>query len=418
MPRSLAILIRAVVAIAVLGFGVGINIYLVKTEKETPQRPAMRTYPVAEVMKVSAESYQVILPSQGVVRPRTQTQLTAEVSGKISKIADAFLSGAEFTKGEVLIELDSRDYQTAGKRAQASLTRMQTALRLAEAQTEKAREDWERLGLEGEPNDLALRLPQLKEAQANVLAAQADLDETNLNVERCQILAPYNGRVIEKLADVGQFVGPGTTLGQIYSAEMFEVRLPLRDDQLAFVDLDGETEPAVLLKGERGPEDRWAATVERTDAAVDARTRQLFVIAAIDTQIKEAPPLPSGTFVEAEIAGQLLPEVFVIPRKAIRGGNSVLQVREDKTIHITPLEVVYDGDPNVVVAKSEGELKPGSRISITPLPFVHNGDQITIKGEGTSTERSGDVAGGPGRGGKGKGKGGKGNGAPPAAAGP
>ncbi|MEM7013846.1 MAG: HlyD family efflux transporter periplasmic adaptor subunit, partial [Verrucomicrobiota bacterium] len=238
-----------------------------------------------------------------------------------------------------------------------------------------------------------------------------------LNVLRCRILAPYNGRVVQKNADVGQFVGNGTTLGTIYSTEIFEVRLPLRDDQLAFLDLEAEEKAEVLLKGERGDEDVWAARIERSAASVDAATRQLFVIAAIDTQVEGAPPLPSGTFVEAEIAGKVLSDVFVIPRKAIRGGDSVLWVREDKTVRVMPLDIVYDGDSDVVVAKTEGRLQPGSRISITPLPFVNNGDQITIKGEDAPTGAGGDVAGMPKGKGKGKGGKGKGKGGPPSAAG-
>lgn len=415
--RVLAIILRIVIALIILAAGVAFYLSLVNNPIVTPQRPAMRSYPVAEVAVLKPEKYQVILQSQGIVRPRVRTQLTAEVSGRISAISEKFLDGAKFEKDDVLIELDASDYQTAEKRAEAALTRMRTALQLAEAATAKAREDWEKLGLEGEPNDLALRLPQLKEAQANVKAAEADLAEASRNIERCRILAPYNGRVITKSVDIGQFVGPGNALGQIYSTEVFEVRLPLRDDQLAFLDLDSEPKPAALLKGERGPEDRWTAVIERTDAAVDASTRQLFVIAAVDTNQEGAPQLPSGIFVEADIKGRVLEDVFVIPRKAVRGGNSVLVIDEEKKVRVTAFETAYDGDPKVVVAKIDGDLKAGDRISITPLPFVKNGGQITIKGEQTPTGPGGDVAAGPaGKGGKGKGgKGGKGKG--PAAAG-
>lgn len=397
MPRPIAIIIRLAIAAAVVALSVVYYFYLVGSPPETPQRPAERTYPVAEATVLTASDYQVKLPSQGIVQPRVETQLTAEVSGKVSAIADGFLSGAAFEKGETLIELDSRDYQTAEQRAQAALTRMQTALQLAEAQTEKAREDWARLGLGGEPNDLALRLPQLKQAQADVQAAEADLAEARLNVTRCKIVAPYDGRVVQKHVDVGQVVNPGVVLGQIYSSEIFEVRLPLRNDQLAFLgfnDRPADSPPAALLKGERGPDDHWAATIERTDAAVDPRSRQLFVIAAIDTAATpDSPPLPSGTFVEAQIEGKLLSNVFVIPRKAIRDGNSVMEITEGKTIRFVQFEPIFEGDPEFVVASAEGELKEGTRISITPLPFVGEGDQVSIKGENVPPGRPG---GGPG----------------------
>ncbi|MFT5468180.1 MAG: multidrug efflux system membrane fusion protein [Verrucomicrobiales bacterium] len=417
MLRILAISLRVLIALIILGLSIGGYIYLLNTKPETPQRPAKRTYPVAEVDVLKAGDFQVVLKSQGIVRPRSRSQLTAEVSGKISAISDKFLDGAEFKNGVMLIELDSRDHQTAKKRAEAALTRVQTALQLAQAQTDKARDDWKRLGLAGEPNEIALRLPQLKEAQANIKAAEADLAEAVLNVERCTILAPYDGRVIEKMVDFGQFVSPGNSLGQIYSTEIFEVRLPLRDDQLAFLDLGADEKPGAFLKGERGPDDRWTAYIERTDATVDASTRQLFVIAAINAAQPGAPLLPSGSFVEAEISGRVLTDVFIIPRKAVRGGNSVLVVNEDKTVAVTTFETAYEGDPDFVVAKTGGKLKTGDRISITPLPFVKDGDLITIKGEGNPSGPGGDVAVGLGGGMKGKGKGGKDKGGPPAAAG-
>jgi len=173
MARPLAIIIRFVVTLALIAGAVVFYKFLVATGPEPKQRPAPRHLPVVETMTLDAVDYRVKLPSQGIVEPRTETQLTAEVAGKVSRIDDAFLGGAAFEEGEILIELDDRDYRTALKRAQAALVQAKAALVQAEAETAKAREDWERLNLEGEPSDLALRLPQLREAEANVEAAEA-----------------------------------------------------------------------------------------------------------------------------------------------------------------------------------------------------------------------------------------------------
>ena len=82
--RVLAIILRIVIALIVLAAGVAFYMSLVKNPIVTPQRPAMRTYPVAEVEALKPDQYQVILHSQGIVRPRVRTELTAEVSGRIS----------------------------------------------------------------------------------------------------------------------------------------------------------------------------------------------------------------------------------------------------------------------------------------------------------------------------------------------
>lgn len=382
MSRTKALIIRAAIALLVFAGGASYYAYLIKTGPEPQQRPAVRSYPVVEVMELERSDFQVRIPSQGIVQPRTSSDLTAEVSGKVSRIPDQFLDGAFFKKGDVLVELDSRNYETALSRAEAELTRAETALALAEAATERAREDWKRLGLKGKPTDLNLKIPQLREAEANVKAAGANVAEAKLNVARCKITAPYDGRVVSKMADVGQFVNPGTMLGEIYSTELFEVRLPLRNDQLAFLNMnraDGR-KPAVALSGESSSDAQWPAWIERTEAAVDARSRQLFVIAAIDLSLGDSPPLPSGTFVEAEIEGKLLSDVFVIPRSATRSGNSVMRITPSENVEFQELDVIYDGDAKVLIARADGNLDEGDQISLTPLPFVSNGDQVTIKG--------------------------------------
>ncbi|MEM1293893.1 MAG: efflux RND transporter periplasmic adaptor subunit [Verrucomicrobiota bacterium] len=405
MSRPKALIIRAAIALLILIGGASYYAYLINTGPEPEQRPAIRSFPVVEVMELERSDFQVRIPSQGIVQPRTNSDLTAEVSGKVSQISDRFLNGAFFAKGDVLVELDARNYETALARAEADLTRAKTELALAKAATERAREDWKRLGLSGSPTNLNLKIPQLNEAEANVKAAVADVAEAKLNVARCKIAAPYAGRVLSKMADVGQFVNPGTMLGQIYSTELFEVRLPLRNDQLAFLNFnraDGR-KPAVALSGEAGGDAQWPAWIERTEAAVDARSRQLFVIAGIDLSLANSPPLPSGTFVDAEIEGKMLTDVFVIPRSATRSGTSVMRITPSQNVDFQELDVVYGGDANVLVARMDGNLKKGDLISLTPLPFVSNGDQVTIKGAQSNSpeQRRPPLAKGPNGGGKG-----------------
>ncbi len=375
-----AILVRLVLTAAIVAAAVGYYLYLINTAAEPAQRPAFREYPVVEVDTLEPTDFQVNLPSQGVIRPKVQSQLTAEVSGKVVEISPSFLDGAEFAKGDVLVKLDSRDFETQLIRAQAALAQMQTALTLAQAQTDKAREDWKRLG-KGEPTDLALRIPQLRQAEADLVAAEADVAEARLNVERTRITAPYDGRVIAKEVEVGQFVSTGTLLGTIFADDIFEVRLPLRGDQLAFLPaLEGGEKPVVKLSGEHGSHEQWTGWIDRTEAAVDQSTRQLFVIANVDTS--EGPPLPSGTFVEAEIKGVHLDGVFVVPRSALRNGRTILEVDASSHVNFLDLDVVYSGAPDVIVARTDGQVAPGTRYSLTPLPFIGDGDQVTVKGEG------------------------------------
>lgn len=378
-------LLRILLTLGILVLG-GISFVALRaTAPEPKRRPSPRVLPVTDALVLRPADYTVRLPSQGNIVPRTRTQLTAEVPGKIASVSESFRSGARFEEGEELVLLDPRDYENQVERAEAALVRAETALALARAQTEQARQDWERFG-RGEPSELALKLPQLREAEANVRTAETDLREAKLNVSRCHVRAPYEGRVLTKAVDVGQYVTTGALLGEIYSTDAYEVRLPLREDQLRFLDLPGPgtgsgvPAASVSLRLPNG-EASWRAMLTRTEASIDPGSRQLFVVASLDLKRGEEPLLPSGTFVEAEIEGRTLEDVLVIPRSAVRSGDTVLRITAENTLDLVRLDVLYAGDRDVYVTQSHPDLPLGSRISVTPLPFASEGDAVFVEGE-------------------------------------
>ncbi len=424
LTRLISNLIRLAVTVALIWAGYSYFHYLVSNPPEVRQRPTIRTLPVVQVEELKPADYDVTLPSYGLVKPHTETELAAEVSGRIAFVSGAYREGKTFQKDDILLKIDPRNYEASLARAEADLVRTQTALSLAEAQTEKAKADWERLGRGGQPSDLTLRLPQLKEAQAAVSAAQADRDEAALNLQRCEIKAPYNGVVLEKTTDLGDYVTPGKALGRIFASDYAEVRLPLREDQFPFFamaakelhetsgdskepdssleltansgDSDSEKEgdgnghgspfkgPEVDLRsGDTRAARTWSGWIDRTEGSIDASTRQLFVVARIPLdQAESALALPEmGLFVSANIDGPTLKNVFLIPRQAVRGGDSVIVIDEDKRVRFRKLDIVYEGDPNYLVVATDSLLKTGDRVSLTPLPFAVEGDQVRIEGE-------------------------------------
>lgn len=402
MPRLPAILLRIGFTVGLIALGWIGMVTLIATGPKPKQRPAVRELPVIETITLTPTNYGVQIPSQGIILPRNRSQLTAEVSGKITHVSPNLLDGAEIQSNEILVELDDRDYLTNLSRAEAALTRAKTAIQLAQAQSDRARSDWKRLG-RGSPSALTLKLPQLEEAKANLQSAEADLADAKLDVERCQIRAPYSGRIIRKNVDIGQFVSPGSMLAELFSTDAYEVRLPLRIEQLSFLrpgdEPGGPGKVDFFFEGQLTP--AWTGDLARTDAEIDSRSRQLFVIAAIVPE-SNSHPLASGTFVEAKIEGKTIERALVIPREAVKGQDTVLRVLPDNTIKIHPLDIIYAGDPDHLIASTK-QIPPGPfRISKTPLPFVSNGDQVTIQGQEPSPGTGGNKGKGKGKGQKGK----------------
>lgn len=380
---------RLIVPVAVLAICVAIGVTLIRTAPKAERRQPPPALPAVEVMTVAPTNYPVIVKSQGTVTPRTESTLIPQVSGQIVNASPSFQTGGFFESGEVLLEIDPRDYENNVIVARADLAQAQAVLNEEKARSEQAFRDWETLNLSDEPNELALRKPQLKSATAAVAAAQARLEQARINLERTRIRAPYTGLVLEKNVDVGQFVSPSNVLARIYAVDLVEIRLPLTDDQLSFVNLpevyrDGsdrgieQRQPLVYLSARVGGEThRWKGRIVRTEGAIDTESQQIFVIAQVDDPYARhhGMPLKVGQFVEARIGGRVLVGVFDLPRAAVRRNNEVLVVGTDDTIDRRQVDVVWSEDERVIVRSG---LRAGERVSLTPLPFAVSGTRVRI----------------------------------------
>jgi RND family efflux transporter MFP subunit len=383
--------------LVVLGASAAVALALIVTGPEAERREPPPVRPTVEVITVVPTDYEVTVRSRGAVSPRTQSTLVPEVSGRVVDVAPSFRGGGFFEEDDVLVTIDPRDYENAVTVARSELAQARLRLREEEAQAEQARRDWAKLGGGEEPTALVLRRPQLASARAAVAAAEARLRQAQIDLERTRIRAPYAGRVLEKQADVGQYVTPGTPLATIYAVDYVEIRLPLTDEQQAFVDLpevyrDQRPEtvegPPVTLSARVGRETvEWPGRLVRTEGAIDTQSRQLFVIAQVDDPYgrrEGRPPLKVGQFVEARIEGERLEDVYVLPRGAVKGEDEVFLVNRENRLERRALDIIWRDGEYVVVA---GGLEPGQRISLTPLPFTADGVLVKIKGE-EQTERA------------------------------
>lgn len=368
--------------------------HLVSTKPEPPQHKSPPVITMVEATRLKPQSYQVKLESRGTVQPRTQTTLIPEISGTIVEISPSFQEGGFFEKDDLLLKIDPLNYETAVVVAKAALAQAETVFEEEQARAVQAVENWKRLGKTGQPGDLVLRKPQLAEANARVAAAKADLIRAERDLKRTEIRAPYAGRILTQEVDVGQYVSPGTTLGRCYAVDYVEIRLPLTNRQLAFIDLpeayrheDPDSTPPslseVVLTGSIGAQDaEWTGKVVRVEGAIDERSRQLFVVAQVDDPYKKTagnlPPLKIGLFVHASITANTLDDVFVLPRKAVRAGNEVILIDEKNRIRRQPIKPVWsDGTSVVIPANQEGGLEQGQLVCLTPLAFPANGALVS-----------------------------------------
>ena len=328
--------------------------------------------------------------SQGTVKPRTETTLVAEVAGQIVSISSNFIPGGFFRQGEVLLQIDPSDYETALLRAEASLAAREAQLADQTARSEQAGKDWANLGRQGEPSELTLRIPQLAEAKAAVQAAEAELKEAERKLQRTRIKVPYDGLVRNKLVDVGQFVSPGTPLGVTFAIDTAEIRLPLSSNDLKFLDLPSATRleesqrvPVTLTAEDSGSDKQWNAQIVRTEGVVDIGSRVIYAVAEVVDPYGVlgqgvGPELKMGSFVRAEIQGLRVNDVVVLPRSVLRADNTVLIANDQRQLEIRPVSVVRAEPKNVYI--SDG-VEHGELVITTSMDAPIPGMGLAISGE-------------------------------------
>ena len=375
---------KFILPLAILGVSLAIAILLYLQEEPPRTNEIEQPTMLVDVVRAQVDSAQITVRAQGSVIPRTQTTMISEVAGLIMEVSPAFVAGGFFSKGDVLVRIDDRNYRAEVKRAEAAVAAAQTTINRETGLAEFAREDWERarklLNSSKGASDLALRKPQLAEAYAQLEFARADLEKRLGDLDRTVIRAPYDGLVREKLADLGQFVNAGSPVASTFAVDVAEIRLPLPDKELPFLDLND-----TKLKQGRGPKvtfsaliggrtHSWTGSIVRTEGVFDERSRVLYVVAQVDDPYNQQAsnwphPLRIGTFVEARIEGERLENVIRLPRSVLRGDNRVWTVTVVDTLQPVTVDVIRSDERSILVSSG---LTDGQLICTTlldnPLP--------------------------------------------------
>jgi len=372
---------------------------MIKSRPKVQAKPVTFPAPLVRASIVRLQDFQLAVKSQGTVSPRTESELFSQVSGQVIEVFPQFAPGGFFEKGEILLKVDPLDYELALSRWKAQVA--QAKLRLAQEEEEAsiAQEEWKRLGKKEQANPLVLREPQLAEAKASLEGAQASLKQAELNLQRTQIRAPFDGRVRTKKVDLGQYISPGAALATVYAVDYAEVRLPVPDNEMGYLDccLDYRSKnPATLnidvtLKANYAGRDyRWSGKIVRVEGEIDPLSHMITLVARVEDpygrdQRSDRPPLAVGLFVEAEIKGKLVRDVVVIPRSALRGTESVLEIDDENKLHFRTVDVLRKDSETVVISSG---LEQGERICISPLEAVVEGMKVRVLNEDESNASS------------------------------
>jgi RND family efflux transporter MFP subunit len=382
---------HALLTVAFIGLGVFVFIVITANKPQLKRTNPPTPVPMVRVVAVQVETVSVPIVGQGTVRPLREIQIIPEVSGRVLSVSPALVSGGDFKNGETLLRIDPTDYELAVTLAQARIKDSVSALRLMEEEAAAAQDEWRLLNADkadtlDQPPPLVAKLPQLEAAKAQLAADRADLQKALLNLERTEIKAPFDGRVVDENVGVGQYVSPGQPVATIFSTEVAEIVVPLEDESLywfhvpGFTPGDGPGAPATVSARIAGRNLTWQGRVDRSEGKMDERTRMINVIVRVEAPYATKPPLAAGLFASVEIQGRTIPEAAIVPRAALRENDRVWVVDDTGRLAFRDIEVARLYPDRAILTDG---LRAGERVVISPLNAVTDGMAVRINAVST-----------------------------------
>ncbi len=375
------------VGMAVVAVSVAITAILLATSRQLVPSEPEAAAPTVRVVEVAPTSVRMIVHAQGTVAPRTEVDLVPEVSGNVVWIAPNLVPGGYFDEGEPLLRIDDRDYRSAVVRARAAVNRTTAEDEFARFELQRLQEMESRRLIS--PSDVESGMRVARVAAAALEDAREALEQAERDLSRTEVRAAFSGLVRAEQVDPGQFVSRGAPIARLYALDYLEIRLPIADRQLAFLDLppmqygelDQATAPDVVLSAEfAGEQQQWHGKLARTEAEIDLRSRMVHAVARISaaenmTKDPDYVPPPVGLFVNAEILGRSTDDVVILPRSAIRNGNQVLVVGADDRLRFRTVSIarIYGDDAYI-----DGGLDRGERVSVSALQAVVDGMRVEV----------------------------------------
>lgn len=361
---------------------------LVATKPEVARRPAQeRVLPVTVTPAVYSD-YRPEIVAYGTLTAGREVELRALVSGQVTAVGEAMKDGAPVAAGDVLLEIDRFDYDSAVAEARANLaeatarrdeiqarielekavlTTLRQQLDLAERDLERA-DELVRRGTVSERTveerelTVSQRRQQIVQGESNVSIQEARLAQelaaikrlgvaqarAERSLEHTVLRAPFAGIVSDPSAEIGRMLSANDQVATIISEDGIEARFTLTDAQYGRLlkDTDSLIGRAVTVLWQTGTSERsFAATIRRVAPEIVAARGGVDIFAVLEPGAEALRP---GAFVEVRMADRQYDDVLRIPQTALYG-TDVIYVVVDGRLEQHQVEVVGQSGSDLLV---------------------------------------------------------------------
>jgi RND family efflux transporter MFP subunit len=411
MPRK--IIVSIVLIVLFLGTGIGIALFLIKNRPTPPMVDAARPPLVVTGLAVQPKTVTQIITGFGTARADREARISAQVAGEIVDLPEHLRPGVSVKKGQVLIRIDDREYQEIVLQAHSKLQADQSALKQldveeknldrqietagrelksAEWDHEKIRQLYEvgdapqrefkqsesrleriRLAYQQLESQRSLFPTRREQLAASVQDSKARLEQARLNVDRCEIRAPFDGQISSLAVEIGERVMPGSPLLSVLDPSTIEIPIELPISQRDLIKIGASCRMSL----ESRPDVIWIGAVRRISPSASERMRTFQAYVVVSNRDQDYKLMP-GSFVRADLDGPTLSDVILIPRGSVHQGRVFIhadgkawerEVRVDR--HLRDMSVVNG-------------LNPGEFVITSNLDALFDGVRIRIRSDNQS----------------------------------
>lgn len=393
------------ICLAILMGGILVTTLIFSTEPEAQSEGAsIETAILVDVVDAEKGTFAPTIVATGTVQPVEDVTLSPLVSGQIIRRDPAFTPGGFVKKGEVLLQIDPSDYRNTLELRKSELLQSETALATEMGRQQIAEQDLQLINndslfgdnpLSDNETQLVLRQPQLNAVKATIEAARASKNQAQLNLERTTIRAPFDAHILSQNVTVGSQVAQGDNLGRIVGTDSYWVTATVPVSRLQYLKFpESNTEKGSIVHIENSS--AWPSGAQRVGyldrqiGALDNQTRLARVLVRVEDplattdELKEAPKLMIGTFVEVNIQADSIPDVVRINRDLVRT-NQTAWVMKDNLLEIRELDIILTDNQYAYI---QSGLSDGDKIVTTNLSTVTNGIELRTRSEGASEEEN------------------------------
>ena len=348
--------------------------YTAKTLIDNNQRPVRevpKTVKTVFTQNVFNTEIPIVVKANGNLVASRKVEIYSEVQGIFKESSKAFKSGQYYRKGEILMDINSREFYTSLLAQRSTLFDLITAM-MPDLRFDypESFDHWDAYLQDFDLQENLKPLPEPLDDQEKYFVNGRQVVTTYYNIKnleerysKYQIRAPFNGILTESVVNPGTLIRSGQKLGEFVSILDYELEVDVNQEYLDILQI-GEPVLLTSLSGDN----EWEGIVRRINGRLDQTTQTVKVYIGV-----QGSDLIEGMYLEANIAARSEKNAIEIPRTLLQNENQLFAVEDGKLV-IKEVNPVYFTDRTAVIKG----LSDGTEILSRPVPGAYSGMLVKV----------------------------------------